>query len=330
MLRSRAKSKKRIDMSTLTKFFGAQGMTMTSAQHIKALCQELVDELKNKYRISFINEFATPLTANIGDKQTEKGMTEADLRNYVDGYDEIAKLNTLIAWLNEAVSAKDAQIKHCEETTIDEWLAANGISNPLSENFPWTYDWEYDVPYTEEDYMRDHYTVKDIAEYLFLQSSAAALGIPIHPDGSFSRAKKALEKEDDTTEIKDYRSSTVLFSRKASVPHETVKSVFFAAQKKHREMQKRYNQKKFEVENAVRAINDSRRAEHSNWCAQRDKFTAEKRAAYTELVEQFNSWQTAEIERLRNQKIIIPDAIRPTYEMVNKYGDDKSEKVTEN
>ena len=101
-----------------TKFFGVSGLTSTSANHIANMAKEyyqaLNEELEN---IRWYDTTIQLISAN-ENKTLSKGQTSTEINATVD---KIYKCKALIAWLREALKAKDEIVRSIKNTTLTEF-----------------------------------------------------------------------------------------------------------------------------------------------------------------------------------------------------------------
>ena len=102
------------------KFFGDSGLTSTSANFLANKAKELVKslELSNFSLISTeVEMLSTGRTAIV-----KKGKTKQEFEEIKSNLDKTAKLNSLIAWLREAIKAKEFQLEEVENFGFSTWM----------------------------------------------------------------------------------------------------------------------------------------------------------------------------------------------------------------
>jgi len=101
---------------------------------------------------------------------------------------KIAEANSLIAWLREAIKAKEAEMEAVLSMKSDDYIKAENIdcpARPERENYG----------FVVFDDILATLSIKEREEYYRLETKCAVIGKFIHPDGSFSRARKDFLQE---------------------------------------------------------------------------------------------------------------------------------------
>ena len=306
------------------KFFGDNGVTSTSANYISNIAKEIINTYHDINRISFENVDVEDMSSGKTCRIRE-GMTVDKFATLDEILMNKAKLNALISWLREAIKAREAQLEEVEDYTMDEWLAEYkgmtddtfGIEMPAAKSMN-----EFDH-ITKDQYITDNFSVKELNEYFFLQNVCAVLGKFVHPEGDFSNAKKTIEKNDGTSTFKETHSANLIHKTSASVPIEEINAKFFSLQDKQREYQKRLNTIQFKIETEVRKYNDQMDANHAKLLSEQKEATARRVAKRHEYNIEFQDWKTEELNKIRSQKIVIPNELTDIYNFVNQYGKTK-------
>lgn len=306
-----------------TKFFDTKGLTSTSANYISNIAKEIIKTINVVDKLSFANVSVSDLN-NLGSEKfcIERGISQEDFDNLEKNIEIKAKLNSLIAWFREAIKARESQITKIENYDFNNWLEDEKNITPdsnfgkvmpkLPEN-----GWSW---ITEEEYIEQNFSVKEMTKYFYLQSICSTLGKFIHPDGIYANAKEDIKKRENTSYIKETASSNILYTVNSSIPMEEIESKFFTLQDKQREWQKLYNEIKFNVEKAVQKYNDEQDAKKENYRSEVKKVEAEIAAIRSEYRKEFNAWKVEELNRLRSLKIVIPNDLVDIYQYVSAYG----------
>lgn len=286
-------------------FFSENGLTSTSANHIANLAKEYVQDIESRL-------------ANIKLYKSEVALIGTDARNLLSdgwgnaGISEIANLletvteaKSLIAWLREAIKARSQALNEAENVTIEEWAAESGITLP-------------ERPTRAEKVTEDNViaamNVKERNHIFTLQTKAAVLGKYVHPDGNFSRARKDFHKrQSEPVEVRGEGRDAMLYYYTPTCDEENVEGVFFALQKAHREVQAELNAILHDIDEKVRAQNQSAESEYyqalSNYQIELEKYQSK-----------FKYDKTETLKRIAALKIVIPNDLRGIYEIVNKLG----------
>ena len=153
-------------------FFGENGLTSTSAQHVKDMAGHYVDDLKQKLSsITFVNS-----NINIigGENSTlvNKGWNEEELNSVNEILERISQAQALQAWLGEAINAKQNRQTYVGHYNIKDYCNDYNIEYPTEPT---------NVKYaTEADWLKT-LSIKELNRYLTLQTYCAVFGNFIHP-----------------------------------------------------------------------------------------------------------------------------------------------------
>ena len=288
-------------------FFGENGLTSTSAQHVKDMAGHYVDDLKQKLSsITFVNS-----NINIigGENSTlvNKGWNEEELNSVNEILERISQAQALQAWLGEAINAKQNRQTYVGHYNIKDYCNDYNIEYPTEPT---------NVKYaTEADWLKT-LSIKELNRYLTLQTYCAVFGNFIHPKygSNFHTARQlAIKVEKAPYEVTENGRDTVIYNKTLSVDIETIDNKYFELQAIHRDKQSEFNALRHQFE----VYRDSKFTQDQT---EYDKKILEYKQRVTELSSQ---WQTKkdELEReCANLKIVIPDALKSIYDKVNRLG----------
>ena len=284
-------------------FFGENGLTSTSANHVANLAKEFISSNENYLNnISFIN-------CKIGLIGIDKDQTYSLGVKNLDDIDgilvNIAKCKSLIAWLREAIKAKNALISDINNLTILGYCQLKGLPNP---EHPQLTDY-----LTVEEYY-DSLPIKERNEYYSLEAEAATLGQFIHPGGNFSKQRSLLsEKMMNPIKSEGEGRDTVLYKYSPSVNLTEVEETFFKLQAKYREIQARLNGMKHLCELAMQQDH----LQKDN--AYKATYT-EYSAKMHEIENECNIYKDEELVKIQNLKIVIPKSLESIYKKIQSLG----------
>ena len=288
-------------------FFGENGLTSTSAQHVKDMAGHYVDDLKQKLSsITFVNS-----NINIigGENSTlvNKGWNEEELNSVNEILERISQAQALQAWLGEAINAKQNRQTYVGHYNIKDYCNDYNIEYPTEPT---------NVQYaTEADWLKT-LSIKELNRYLTLQTYCAVFGNFIHPKygSNFHTARQlAIKVEKAPYEVTENGRDTVIYNKTLSVDIETIDNKYFELQAIHRDKQSEFNALRHQFE----VYRDSKFTQDQT---EYDKKLLEYKQRVTELSSQ---WQAKkdELEReCANMKIVIPDALKSIYDKVNRLG----------
>lgn len=157
-------------------FFGESGLTTTSANYVANLAKEAYQFVEEK--LNSIQFYTTKVKLISSNENTLLSLGTDDIEEIPTALKEVASLKSLIAWLREAIKAKEILIKEAKGLSYGDF----GIVTP-------------EQPEMEETISEDHYiatlNIKQRNSYYYLDTLCAVLGNYIHPNGAYSKARKS-------------------------------------------------------------------------------------------------------------------------------------------
>lgn len=285
-------------------FFGNQGLTKTSANHIKDLASHALENaIAAIDRMSFIDE-SIALIGNAERHTAQKGWDETIL-NGLDGVlDYISRVKSLQAWLGEALKAKNELERKLSKITFDDFLTFKGYT--LNKPF---------VPteLTKTEWL-ESLNVKERNRFLHLETLCSVYGKCIHPNGAFDIARKKLQKiVNQPTLIEGQGMNTIFHHYSPSVTVGIIEEKYFELQAKHREYQAEFNalQHKFDLVRDAQLHEDMTYYDEllNEYQSQRDKYLSE----YTQYKKELQ-------KKVADLKIIIPHDLESVYNEINSLG----------
>jgi hypothetical protein len=220
-------------------FFGPNGLTSTSANHIANLAKEAYEKLEAKLNTtSFIKETIQIIGSTA---ETTVKLSQAGLITLAPNVlKEICEYKSLIAWLREAIKEKENLFKANKLWVSDEYTE-HMKNRPQCEDY-----------LTEQDVI-ESWTVAEQEDYLSLETVCAVVGKYIHPNGPLSKAKTELScriNRPVSTECSG--RDTIIRKYYPEATEEQVNALFFSLQKSHREYQARLNGIKHKIDMTIR------------------------------------------------------------------------------
>ena len=276
-------------------------LTQTSANHTANMAKELYSTSESALNNMVFYTTKLSLLGSAEEKLLREGTST--VANISDTLKDIANLKSLIAWLREAIKAKERLISEAQCSGFDDY----GIEVPERP--------ERAAYISKEDYIAT-LGIKERNRYYYLEAVCATIGQYIHPDGVYAQQRAALKKviaEPNT--VQGSGRDTLLYSKTPSLPLQEVEDTFMSLQNTYRSYQAELNSIKYQIEDAV------------------NKDTAAKNIEYSKAIEDYNNKMAmlnAQLEEKRKQavlaasnlKIIIPDSLKAIYERVNSLGKD--------
>lgn len=293
---------------------GEQGITSTSANHIANLAKEQVRDVHERLAaVRCYTEEVGLLTP--GQRAiVKKGWTPNDLNALPELVEFIAKANSLIAWLREAIKEKERRTVEArnwqDEAAVKEWqdrFVEHQRVKPMKPNYP------------DVESVKKSWSVGQQEKYLSLEAKAAALGKFIHEDGHLSNARLDLmNKVQNPSKIDLNGSDTIVHEY---VPTSSVKDVDFVfniLQKTYRETQAELNGMKKTIEDTIFAekmrIDSEFAAAIREWNNKDQALRQEK----TVLDEDIEMRRNELLKSVQALKIVIPNHLKALYETLNK------------
>lgn len=284
-------------------FFGESGLTSTSANHVANLAKEFItssEEYLNS--ISFIN-CEIGLIGSDKDQTYSKGVNNLD--NVEDIIKSISESKSLIAWLREAIKAKNALISDIHNFNIFNYCKLKNISCPECPQLP-----DY---LTAEKYY-DSLPIKERNEYYSLEAEAATLGQFIHPGGNLNKQRGLLsEKLMHPIKSEGEGRDTVLYKYSPSISLAEVDDTFFKLQSKYREIQARLNGMKHLCEVAMQ---QDHLQKDNAYKAEDTKYSTKMH----EIENECNIYKEEELAKVQNLKIVIPNSLESIYKKIQSLG----------
>ena len=170
-------------------FFKKEGeegvaLTSTSANHIANMAKEYIQGMETQLNnVSFLNVEVGLISAN-AHNVIQEGTSREVLSSIPSMLESIAQAKSLIAWLREAIKAKNDLIDGLQSVSLDDWCEECGVEKPLSPVAPHVL--------TEQEYYAS-FPIKERNRYYQLETVAAVIGKYIHPNDVLSDERKKLK-----------------------------------------------------------------------------------------------------------------------------------------
>lgn len=271
-------------------FSKTEGVSSTSANHLCNVAKERYELLETKLsKLSFIQKEIT--IVNSGKTAITQYPTCTDPAEVKDILKEIARLKGFIAIMRTAIKEK----KSLEEKLLD--YQSDELSNFKYENFKSPTRPSKTI---SNDDLQKYLTPAEYNRYLIIEAYASTIGQAIH-NGSYSFArKKAFEAESSPVSVDENGQDTILYTSKSAVDVQSIDTIFFDLQAKHRELEAELNGLKAKVETALQTV----------YKQELDEYTAKVRRQNVEFSEvQARSQKERDelLDELRSFKILVPD-----------------------
>ena len=297
-------------------FTTEEGMTSTSAQHVSAMANVMVQDIKQ--HIMGLRLYQKSIRV-IGDAEVTVETVNNTLPEIAESVKRICKANALIAWLREAVKEREQAQKYVSDMSLDDWMKKQGIEKPVSPEPP-------QMPRINfQDYktiLDTGLSVKEYNRFVELNSALAVYGEMIHEKGLLTRQKSELARiMQNPTEVKESGRDTIITTYKVDVNISTdIDNLYTELQSEYRKLQAEKNGIEAKFSNLAM---DYQTRKNDEWKAAKAQYDRDLQKVNSELVgiqTQMKEWKKQRLEELAALKIIIPDALKPLYkELKVKY-----------
>lgn len=286
-------------------FFAENGLTSTSANHIANLAKEYGTRLGNEITNFQFYDTGVALIGTEDYHKIESGLDDNAVKALPEIVSKAAMVDGLIAWLREAIKARQNMMTELEGMDVEEYAKIKGIELPERPT--------YRTPITEDDAIAQ-LNIKERNRIYTLRAKVAKIGKFIHPEGAYSIKRKLFQKKlNSQYDVKGDGRDTLIYQYIPSCSSEAVEDVFFQLQKAHREAQAELNGIMHNITEKVR---------EDKACAIKEYNLAYSK--YSEEIQQigndFQLYKEQEAKRIADMRILIPNDLREIYELVNSLG----------
>ena len=298
-------------------YFGTEeGMTSTSATHVSAMANVMVQDIKQ--HIMGLRLYQKSIRV-IGDAEVTVETVNNTLPEIAESVKRICKANALIAWLREAVKEREQAQKYVSDMTLDDWMKKQGIEKPASPVPPRMPTINF------QDYktiLDTGLTVKEYNRFVELNSALAVYGDMIHDKGLLTRQKNELARiMQNPTEVKESGRDTIITTYKVDVNVSVdIDNLYTQLQSEYRKLQAEKNGIEAKFSNLAM---DYQTRKMDEWKAAKAQYDRDLTAINSQLVgydTQMKEWKKQRLEELAALKIIIPNDLQPLYkELKVKY-----------
>ncbi len=281
-------------------FFGPQGLTAASANHIADMAKENYQAIEKRFSLMDFHKKTVALIGSSDETVLSYGTSKEQFAGIQEDLNEVVDLKRLIVYLREAIKAK--------ETLAEE--AGNITSEKLDRLLE---DRPAKEPELTEREVMDSWPVKERNRYLSLETKCAVIGKFIHPDGDYSAARSLyMERMAAPKSVKENGRDTLVYTYYPNVDATEVEALFFSLQAEHRSAQAELNGMKHNIE---QTIAKDKAEKSGRWTAAHEKWAADVALAREEL----NRERERKSKEVEAFKIVIPDNLRQIYEKLRKF-----------
>lgn len=288
-------------------FFSAEGkgLTSTSANHVANMAKEMIRTLEARLAAMVFYSTEVSLIGSGSVNVLRNGADADDVKNLSAIMHRVAEAKSLIAWLREAIKAKDRLMRRTEDLSLEEFAKLEGIKIP-------------EVPVMESALTEDEYygslSLEERNRYYELETLAAVIGEEIHPGGHFAEARASLtERFSKPHDVKGDGRDTLIYTFIPSVSETIVEDTYFSLQKQYREAQARLNSIKYDCRKAVMESEVRVKTEYAEAIK---RYNAERQLLEAELAKDIRK----RVKEIADYRIVIPASLKNIYDDVSRLG----------
>lgn len=284
-----------------------KGLTMSAAQHMSNLCNQLSLELING--ILSVNNYSETVVVDGVEYSMQKGITI----NTIPITDQLKKASDLVslqAYLMEAMKLKESRLSEVQNMIFDESIIEKPeliemLDYPQRKQVDFTYGW-------------NQLSLAEKAEYLKLEATASIYGKSIHKDGHVTKLRNELSqlKEVNWMEIETGKKTPVI--KKIHHNSADLLKLHTEINELYRQAESRLNYYKAKIKNLVTLENARLEGEYANKIVEinqqnevKQQENAERIANYHNEVKRqtalFNQEKQNLIKEISELRIIIPE-----------------------
>ena len=286
-------------------FFDANGLTTTSANHIANLAKEAYRTVEASLNTAVFYTTEIGILGSASTNTLKEGVDKSFLDTLEPSLLHVAELKSLIAWLREAIKAKERLTNEAQNLKDSDIALILGITLP---EVPTSY------PRLTEDEVIATWGIKQRNRYYYLDTVCSTIGKYIHPDMGFSNAIEGLRSVlSEKHTAQGNGRDMVIYSRIPTVDIKDAESTFFKLQEKYRGYQAELNSMKHQIEVTLQ---EDDREKSQKEIEESKNYQAEVKA----LIAQISAYRKDAIKAMQSLKIVIPDSLKSVYETVSKMG----------
>lgn len=290
-------------------YFGTEGLTSASAQHVSAMANVMANDIKERLNRLRLYKKSIRIIGDVSETVEEVNNT---LPEIPDGIKKICKANALIAWLREAIKERQAGMDYYINLDFTQWLETIGktmAERPESPTMP-------RINFNDiKDVLGTGLTVKEYNRFCELNSALAVYGEMIHENGLLTKHKKRLSLiAQNPTEVKESGRDTIITTYQVDASADNIDRLYVQLQSEYRKLQAEKNGieakfNKLALEYQGRKM-DEYKKEKSQYDEDMKKWNEDRKALELEMSE----WKNAQIQRIADLKIVIPNDLKEIYE----------------
>ena len=290
-------------------YFGTEGLTSASAQHVSAMANVMVNDIKE--RINGLRLYEKSIRV-IGEQETVTERVNNTLPEIADAVQTICKANALIAWLREAVREREAGIENIKQKDLFVWMAENDKEFQEQPPVPTLPKINFN---NLKDILGTGLTVKEYNRFVELNSALAVYGEIIHENGLLTKHKKKLHSiAQNPTEVKESGRDTLITTYKVDKAAEDIDALYVRLQSEYRKLQAEKNGIEEKFNKLALEYQVNQMEEYKKTKSESEAKLKEWNLGRKSLEIEMGEWKNAQIQRIADLKIIIPNDLKGIYE----------------
>jgi hypothetical protein len=248
----------------------------------------------------------------IGEQETVTERVNNTLPEIADAVQTICKANALIAWLREAVREREAGIENIKQKDLFAWMAENDKEfqeQPPVQTLP-------KINFNNlKDILGTGLTVKEYNRFVELNSALAVYGEIIHENGLLTKHKKKLHSiAQNPTEVKESGRDTLITTYKVDKAAEDIDALYVRLQSEYRKLQAEKNGIEEKFNKLALEYQVNQMEEYKKTKSESEAKLKEWNLGRKSLEIEMGEWKNAQIQRIADLKIIIPNDLKGIYE----------------
>lgn len=276
-------------------FFGTEGLTTTSANHIANIAKEYYNSIEAKLRN--INLYKETLKI-LGSDKVDVIKEVSDISSIEKDLKDIAEAKSLIAWLREAIKCKEALYNEIKNLSFLDYIKNSNLVAPVEKEV------------TDQDWFNT-LSVKDRNKYYTLETYASTFGLFIHENAPFKVLRDNFHKfKENPTEVSENPNYVLIKTKTFPISIEEIDNVYFSLQERYREYQAELNSYKNKKDEWLKDQEVKNLAEFEKAMSEHNRILSEK-------MNEYNKYIIAEKDKIKKLKIVIPNNLQNIYKKIN-------------
>lgn len=292
-------------------FFKNGTVTSTEANYLCSIAQESIRKTTDKLENLVFYNTEISVIGNSDRQRMSQGISSID---FIDSaLDQIAKMNSLTAWLREAIKNKEEALNNIINKQFEEYVYENNISLPDAPKKVLTYS------FTEEIEIINSWDINKRNKYYRLEAFASTYGKYIHINRPFSNARKKLHNIVSNPIITEGTGrDLIIYYRTPTISSEEVDREFYSLESKYRAYEKELNKLKAEIKASCNNEDLQKSQKYQDDLAKYRKEYEEYTNKLNKLKDEFKAWKVVKKDEISKLKIAIPSEHTETLQYVRE------------